>query len=234
MSTAHRDPRILRGMEKQLGDRQARLDAGEKPLGWKVGFGTSAAMELLGIDAPLIGFLTDKALLPSGGTAAIGGWKTAVAEPEIAVYLGNDLAAGSDRQTAQAAVAAIGPAIELADVQFPPEDVEAILAGNIYQRHIILGRADSSRAGCVLEGLVSRVYHNGMQIAETTDSQAVTGDIIGIVQHVANLLSALGARLRVGELIITGSLVPPIPIASSEELRYTLDPVDTIAIDLVA
>ena len=67
MSTAHNDARILRGMERQLRIRQARLDAGEKPLGWKVGFGSPAAMEGLGIDAPLIGFMTDKSLLPSEG-----------------------------------------------------------------------------------------------------------------------------------------------------------------------
>jgi 2-keto-4-pentenoate hydratase len=225
MSTAHNDPRILRGMESQLKQRQARLNAGEKPLGWKVGFGTLAAMEQLKIDAPLVGFLTDKTLLPSEGTASITGWTKAVAEPEIVVYLGEDLPAGSDRETARAAIA---------DVHFPPEDVEAILADDIYHRHIILGQADSSRAGCVLDGLVGRVYHNGIEIAEITDPQAVTGDLVKITQHVAELLTAVGERLRAGDIIITGSFVPGIPIAGGDEIRYTLDPVDTIAINLAA
>ena len=54
------DQRILRGMAVQLGRRRERLDAGEQPLGWKVGFGAPAAMQKLAIQTPLIGFLTDQ------------------------------------------------------------------------------------------------------------------------------------------------------------------------------
>jgi 2-keto-4-pentenoate hydratase len=234
MSTARNDPRILRGMETQLKLRQTRLDAGEKPLGWKLGFGAPAGMERLSIDAPLIGFLTDKTLLPSDATASIAGWTRAVAEPEIAVYIGQDLSAAPDRETARAAIASIGPIIELADVSFPPDDVEAILAGNIYHRHVILGRADASRAGGVLDGLVGYVYRNGTEVATTTDPQTMTGDLIDNVRHVADLLTAFGECLRAGEIIITGSIVPPVSIAGQEEIRYTLDPVDTISINLDA
>jgi 2-keto-4-pentenoate hydratase len=233
MSMIHNDPRIVRGMETHLKIRQACLNAGEKPLGWKVGFGAPAAMARLNINAPLIGFLTDKTLLPSDATVSISGWTKALAEPEIAVYLGRDLDAGSDRETVRAAIAAIGPAIELADAHFPPDDVEAILAGNIYHRHVILGRRDASRAGCVLDKLVGRVSHNG-EMTETTDLQALTGDLIEIAQQVAGLLAACGERLRMGEIIIAGSIVPPILIAGKEKICYTLDPVDTIAVNLDA
>jgi 2-keto-4-pentenoate hydratase len=229
MSTALNDPRILRGMKTQLQLRQERLNAGENPLGWKIGFGAPAAMEHLSIDAPLVGFLTDKTLLPSAATVAITGWLKPTAEPEIAVYLGQDLAAGSDRETARAAIAAIGLAIEVVDINFPPDDVEAILAGNIYHRHVILGRADASRAGGMLDGLVGHVYRNETEIATTTDPQTMTGDLVDNVRHVADLLTALGERLRAGQVIITGSIVPPVGLAGPEEIRFTLDPVDTIS-----
>ena len=234
MSTTRYDPRVLRGMKTQLELRQARLDAGEKSLGWKVGFGAPAAMERLKLDAPLVGFLTNQSLLPSEATVSIAGWTKAVAEPEIAVYLGQDLSETPDRETTRGAIASIGPAIELADVSFPPDDVEAILAGNIYHRHAILGRRDASRAGCVLDGLACYVFRNGTEIAATTDLQALTGDLVDIVGHVANLLAALGERLRAGEVIIAGSIVPPIGIAGKEEIRYSLDPVDAISIRLEA
>jgi 2-keto-4-pentenoate hydratase len=234
MSTARQDPRILRGLETLLKLRQARLEAGEKPLGWKVGFGAPAALERLGLDAPLLGFLTDQAILPSASTVSIAGWVKAVAEPEIAVYLGQDLFEAADRETARAAITSIGPVIELADVNFPPDEVEAILAGNIYHRHVIFGRADTSRAGCDLTGLVGRVYRDGVEIASTTDPQAMTGGLVDIVRHVADLLSVFGERLRAGELIITGSIVPPVWIAGNEEICYRLDPVDTVSIKLEA
>jgi len=234
MSTARNDPRVLRGMKTQLELRQARLDAGGKPLGWKVGFGAPAAMERLKLDAPLVGFLTDHSLLPSETTGSIAGWTKAVAEPEIAVYLGQDLPVAPDREATRGAIASIGPAIELADISFPPDDIEAILAGNIYHRRVILGRRDASRPGCALDGLTGYVYCNGTEIAATTDLQALTGDLVGIVGHVANLLAALGERLRAGEVIITGSIVPPVQIVGNEEIRFTLDPVDTISVHLEA
>lgn len=229
MSTALNDPRILRGMETQLQRRQERLNAGEQPLGWKIGFGAPAAMAHLGTDAPLIGFLTDKTRLPSAATVAITGWTKPTAEPEIAVYLGRDLAAGSDRETARAAIASIGPAIEVVDINFPPDDVEAILAGNIFHRHVILGRADASRAGGELEGLAGYLYRHETEIATTTDPQAMTGDLVDNVRHVANLLTALGERLQAGQVIITGSIVPPVGLAGEEEIRFTLDPVGTVS-----
>lgn len=145
------DSRILRGMEKQLQLRQDRLNAGEKSVGWKVGFGTVASQERLGIHAPLVGFLTDEVLLPSGASVSIEGWTRPAVECEIAIYMGKDLQEAVDRDTTRAAIASIDPAFELADVAFPPDDVEMILAGNIYNRHVILGLADTSRAGCRLD-----------------------------------------------------------------------------------
>lgn len=232
MNVAGYDSRILRGMEKLLKLRQGRLDAGEKSIGWKVGFGAPASLEALRLDAPLVGFLTDKVLLDSGSALSIAGWTKPAAEPEIAVYLNRDLPGVSDRETIQAAISAIGPAIEIADVHFPPNDVEAILAGNIYNRHVILGKSDNSRAGCTLDGLVGRIYRNGQEIATVTDLQVLTGNFIGIVQHVANLLASLGQMLRSGDVIITGSIVPPLWIERDEEIRFDLDPIDKLTIRL--
>lgn len=232
MSEVRQDSRILRGMEKQLRLRQERLAAGDKPIGWKVGFGAPAAMERLDIDAPLVGFLTDGGLLPSNATVSVAGWTKAALEPEIAVSIGTDLPGAPDREATRGAVVSIGPAIELADVCFPAEEVESILAANIYHRHVILGRQDPSRAGCKLDGLIGRVYRDGTEVAATSDPQALTGDVIDIVRHVADLLAVLGERLRAHEFIITGSIVPPIWFEAPEGIQFSLDPIDTIAVNL--
>ncbi|MBI4206857.1 MAG: fumarylacetoacetate hydrolase family protein [Betaproteobacteria bacterium] len=230
MNDAIDDPRIARGMKTQLALRRARLDAGENPLGWKVGFGAPAAMARLAIKAPLVGFLTDRALVASGSLLSLANWNKPVAEPEIAVHIGHDLAGGADRAATQGAIAGLGPAIELADVDRPPDDVESILAGNIYQRNLVLGQCDTARAGGRLDGLVARVIRNGSEIARTADPQALTGELIDIVRHVANVLAACGERLRAGEIIITGSIVPPLWVEAGEEVVFALDPLDTISI----
>src|SRR5215218_8743081 len=111
-------------MEEQLSVRNARMAAGEKPLGWKVGLGAPPAMERLQIKAPLVGFMMQKSLVPNASTVSFAGWTKPVAEPEVAVHMDKDLPGGADRAATVAAIAAIGPAIELADLNPPPDDVE--------------------------------------------------------------------------------------------------------------
>ena len=224
------DSRITRGLIAQLAQRRTRMAAGEKPLGWKVGFGAPASMKMLGIDAPLLGYLMQSALLPNNADVSLAGWQKPAAEAEIAVHMADDLDANADRKTIQSAIAGIGQAIELADVTFAPDDVEKILTGNIYQRHVILGACDTTRAGANLDGIRARITRNDSEIANTTDPQAATGDIIAIVGHVATTLAAHGERLRAGDIIITGSITPPLWMAPSETLRFDLEPLGSLAV----
>jgi 2-keto-4-pentenoate hydratase len=233
MTVAWDDPRISRGMTAQLRRRRELLQAGHKALGWKLAFGGPAAMERLHTNAPLVGFLLQSAVVPSGSSTSLSNWKKPAAEPEIAVHLGKDLPAGADRAAAMAAIAGLGPAIEVADVEHPSDDVEGTLARNIYQRHIVLGAKDVSRAGGVLEGLTCRVLRNGSEIANVSDPQTLqrlTGELIDIVRQTANLLAAFGESLEAGQVIITGSITPPILVEPGEEIVFQLAPIDAISI----
>ncbi|MDH5507592.1 MAG: hypothetical protein OEZ02_10260 [Anaerolineae bacterium] len=232
MSKYISDTRILRGMQAQLALRAARLENGDSSLGWKAGFGSPQAMEKLGTTMPLVGFLTAHSRLQSGEVVAVGPWKKPAMEPEIAIQLAHDLGAGATRQQVQESIGAVGMAIELADVEFPPEDVEKILAGNIYNRYVILGPSDTSRAGGLLHGLVGQVYRNGTKTATTDDLQALTGDPVEIVRHAANLLGMFGEQITAGEWVIAGSIVPPLWIEESEEIRYQLEPLGELAVKL--
>ena len=225
------DPRIARGMQQQLAQRRARIAAGEKPIGWKVGLGAKAAMERLRITMPVVGYMMEKSLVPDGSTVSVGGWAQPVAEPEIAVYMASDLPGGATRDAAMKAIGSLGPAIELADLPGPPSDVEAVLAGNIFHRAVILGPRDPSRAGVKLDGLAGLVFRRGAQIARQEDLQANIGNIVDIVAHVAGTLAANGERLRAGDVIITGSIVPPPMIEPDEtEFGYRLDPMPGLSV----
>jgi 2-keto-4-pentenoate hydratase len=227
------DPRISRGMAVQFERRRELLNAGQKSLGWKLAFGGPAAMERLHTKAPLVGFLLQSALVSSGSTLSITNWKKPAAEPEIAVHLGKDLPAGADRNAAKSAIAALGPAIELADVDHPSDDVEGTLARNIYQRQIILGRKDVTRPGGILDGLSGHVFRNGFELANVSSPQALqelTGELLDMVRHVANLLAVFGETLRAGQIIIAGSIIPPLWVAPGEEIVFNLAPVDTVSI----
>ena len=188
-------------------------------------------LKRLEITGPLVGFLTRKALVHSGANVTLAGWARPVAEPEIAVHIGRDVSAGADHATAKAAIAGISPAIEIVDVTEPPEDPERILTGNIYQRHVVLAGAAPAKAGSASDGIVCRVLRRGHEFARTSDPQANTGEWVGIVRHVADVLAAFGERLRSGEIIITGSVVPPLTIEPGEDaIAFEVDPVGGVGV----
>jgi 2-keto-4-pentenoate hydratase len=220
------DPRVERGMQRQLELRRARLAAGDKSLGWKVGFGAPAMLKQLDIAGPLIGFLTQRGRVQSGDSVSLKGWMKPVAEPEIAVHIGRDISAGADRAAATAAIAGISPAFELVDLHTPPQDPEFILGENIYQRHVVLGGSGPVRLGASADGLTCRIMRHGEEFARTTDPQANTGQWVEIVRHVADVLAAFGETLRTGEIIITGSVVPPLALEPDEAgIAFEVDPI---------
>jgi 2-keto-4-pentenoate hydratase len=225
------DPRVAKGMTAQLAERRQRLAAGEKPLGWKMGFGAPGAMKLLQTSGPLSGYLLASALLPSGATVDVKGWRQPVAEPEIGVRLGADLAPGANAAAARAAIASLTPAIELADLDLAgsPDAVEPILARNIFQRRVLLSAA--SRNGGDTAGLVSRVFRRGKLAAETAEPEALTGKLADLLIHLADMLGAFGERLRAGDLVICGSTVPPPLIEADEvEFRHVIEPIGNVAV----
>jgi 2-keto-4-pentenoate hydratase len=221
------DPRVARGMAAQLRERARLLEAGERPLGWKVGFGTPAVMEQLGISAALVGYLLYGARLESGAEVSLADWRAPILEPEIAVHLNADLPGRADRATVRAAVAGLSAAIELANLDPPPGDVEAMLAGDLYQRAVLLGPLRDVTDATGVRAVVSR---NGEEEGGTDDPTAATGDLLDVVAHVAKTLEDAGERLRAGEVIITGSVIPALPVRAGDEIEVALEPLGTLTV----
>jgi 2-keto-4-pentenoate hydratase len=219
------DGRIRRGLDRQLAARHERIEAGANPIGWKVGFGSAAAMSGLGISTPLVGFLTDAGLVAEGSTYSVSGWTRPMFEPEVAVRMAADVGSGLSGDEVESAIATVGPAIELVDLDPPPTDVEEICFGNIYHRGVVLGTA---RPGASLAGATARVFIDGVEIAYTDDPQALPGEIVQLVAQVADVLGAVGERLRSGDVVITGSVVGPLAIRPQTSIRYELDPLGAI------
>ncbi len=231
MNTAPNDARVVDGFKRQLQRRDELIAAGSRPLGWKVGFGAPEALTKLGISGPLVGFMLSGGLLKSGEAVSISDWTNPVAEPEIAIHMGADLPGGADRAAAADAIAALGPAIELADADSPPEDPEQIVAGNIYHRGVVLGAPDNSRAGARLDGLRGRVKRQGEEVAVVDELEANTGNLIDIVRHVADSLSDAGETLRAGDVIIAGSVTPPIFLTAEDtDIAFDLEGIGEVSL----
>jgi 2-keto-4-pentenoate hydratase len=187
-------------------------------------------MDRMGISAPLFGFMTDRSLLKTGSSLSIAGWTRAVIEPEVAVHLGKNVPAGSDVATVRAAIAGLGPAVEVADLDPDVQDVEGILSGDIFHRHVLLGPVDGTRAGGSLAGLAARVFRDGEKIAGAAGPADFPGDTVVILQALAEALEANGEALKAGDVVITGSLVPPVKVGPGQVIRAEISPLGEIEV----
>jgi 2-keto-4-pentenoate hydratase len=225
MASLHEDPRVRRGMERQLELRRKLIADGARPLGWKLGLGTPAAMEKLGTTAPLVGFLTDRGVLEPDATCAVGDWGKPTAEPEVAIHIAADTPGDVDRAGAAAAIGGLGAAVELVDLG-DASDVEEVLAGDIFHRHVVLGPADAG-AG---DDLRAAIRLGAADATLVEDPYALTGEPAKVVAHVASHLAAFGETLRAGEVIIAGSIVPALAVAPGDRLRYRLEPLPEVSV----
>jgi 2-keto-4-pentenoate hydratase len=211
------DPRILRGTKRMLAGLRAELDAGAEHIGWKVGFGSPAGMAALGIDRPLVGYLTAGRRLEPGATVAVGDWTRPLLEAEIAAYVGPDLA-----------VVGWALAIELADLDHPPDDIEKILTGNVYHRHVLFG----DRVPVLPNDRGVTVRRDGVEVAATSRPDELVGELGWVLATTASTLAAAGGAVAAGDVVITGSMVPPIPVAPGESWTVSASGLGTLDVRL--
>jgi 2-keto-4-pentenoate hydratase len=197
---------VERGTAALLTRRRLILAKTAEPIGWKVGFNAPEIQEKLGIDAPLAGFLTSSGLLEDGAEWSLGSDGEVIVESEVAVELGDDARS----------IVALLPALELADPPDLSQDVETILAGNIFHRAVAFGprvEIDAPGAG--------RILVNG-SVQHELSAEHTRGNLERMVEAVSGRLEAADEQLRPGERIITGILAPP----------HTPEPGDVVRLEL--
>ncbi|MGH8911205.1 MAG: fumarylacetoacetate hydrolase family protein [Acidimicrobiia bacterium] len=224
------DSAIHRGLERQLETRQRLLSSGQKPIGWKAGFGAPAALEKYGLAGPLVGFMTDASPIESGASVDISTWSNAVAEPELAAHIGQDVAPASGEEAARAAIAGLGPAIELADIDPTVDHMEEMLAVNLFHRGVILGPPDQTRQGARLDGLAANVRRHGHHVADTNRLEDLTGRLVATISRLSRLLAGHGEQIRAGEVVICGSIVPPLSLTVGDAIEFELIPLAPISV----
>lgn len=228
MSASVSDPRIVDGLRAQARAREALLATGACRLGWKAGLGTAPAMAALGLDGPLVGFLTDRSRVEDGATVAIGAGDPPRLEPEVAVRLGADLAPGAGREQVLGAVDGIAAAVELIAVG-PVDDVAEILAGNLFHRHVVLG---AFRPVATLDGLRIDARVGDRVVADGVDPGDLLGDLRDVLRRLADLLPLAGEQLRAGDVVITGSAIAPVPLAAGDRVAVDLRGVGGVTVRL--
>ncbi|MFN8545688.1 MAG: hypothetical protein U0807_15995 [Candidatus Binatia bacterium] len=222
------DPRIVRGMTRQLEQWRAALAAGGGRAGWKIGLNAPATQRALGIAHSVVGHLTVARCLMPGVAHSLAGGTRVLVEPEVAVVIAGPVPPDADDARIRAAIAGLAPAIEIVDLDGPVDDVERIVAGNVFHRGVLLGRDDPTRAGGALAGITVTVTQ-GERTVGPFDAAVVLGDLVPIVRLVAVTLAACGEALTVGDRIITGALTA-MPVAPGDIVDADFGPLGTVGL----
>ena len=196
---------VERGTAAMLVRRRERLAQSAEPLGWKIGFNITAAQQKLGIDAPLAGFLSTDGLLDDGAEVSLADGPLVV-ESEVAVELGDDARS----------IVALLPALEVADPPDLDQDVEAILAGNIFHRAVVFGpRVETREPGG------ARILVNG-DVEHEVGPAETAAHLEDMVEAVRRRLLDADEDLSPGDRIITGVLAPPHAAHPGDRVRLEL------------
>jgi 2-keto-4-pentenoate hydratase len=202
---------VERGTTAMLVRRREILAQGAEPIGWKVGFNISAAQEKLGIDAPVAGFLSSDGLLEDGAEVSLDDGPVVV-ESEVAVELGADARS----------IVALLPALEVADPPDLDQDVETILAGNIFHRAVVFGpRVEANEPGG------GRVLVNG-EVEHVMAPGDTSAHLEEMVEAVRKRLAAVDEDMLPGQRIITGVLAPPHAAHRGDRVRLELDALGSV------
>ena len=197
---------VERGTTAMLVRRREILAQGAEAIGWKIGFNVSAAQQKLGIDGPLAGFLTSDGLFQDGDQVALDG-SSVVIESEVAVELGADARS----------IVALLPALEVADPPDLDQDVETILAGNIFHRAVAFGpRVETATPGA------GRILVNG-EVEHSMAPGETGAHLEEMVEVVRRRLAAVDEDILPGQRIITGILAPPHVARPGDRVRLELD-----------
>lgn len=206
---------------------------GERVIGKKIGVTSKAVQDMLGVDRPDFGFLTDRMRLDGGTPVSIAGCMIAPrAEAEIAFFLRHDLIGpGVTDDDVLAATETVCACFEIVDSRIADWNIGIIdtIADNASCGVFVLGDARVDPRGLDLPSLRCEVFKNGAKISEGLGS-AVQGSPLTAVAWLANTLGAYGVPLRAGEVILSGSLVPLEPAAAGDEFVSTIEGLGTATV----
>ncbi len=189
--------------------RRAR---GETVVGVKLGMTSRAMRQSMGVDSPLLAWLTDAMVLPAG--VPVPSLLHPRAEPELVFVLGKRLAGpGVTAATAMAAVDRVYGGVEVIDSRYRDYRFKLpdAVADNGFSAYFTLGPigVDPSTVDLSLEAALLEV--DGA-IVDTATGAAVQGHPAEALALAANTLGARGLALEPGWIVLTGGMTDAVEL----------------------
>ncbi len=215
----------------------ARLLGADPPAGFKIGATAQTMQDYLGLSGPAAGFMTAAGLHSSGAALRHRDFLRPGVECELAVRLARGLPPGPcTPERAAAAVGVLMAGIELVENRYG--DLAAVgtptlIADQVFHAAAVLGEGMADWRRLDLMALAGRITVSGAERGEGKG-----GDLLG---HPMNCLAWLAASevaaafggLREGQVIMLGSVTPPIWLEAPAEVSVAFPPLPEATLRLL-
>lgn len=202
-----------------LGVLERRQADGEKLVGKKIGLTAKAVQQMVGVDEPDFGFLTDAMQFAEGETVTIANsMLTPMVEPEIALVLKSTLPTeGVTPEMVREATDYAVASLEIVDTRFNTQKITIVdtVADNASSALFVLGKDRIDPFAIELETVQCQLIRNGEKITEGVGA-AVLGSPYISAAWLANRLGSVGVALEAGDVVLPGSLTPFAPITAGD------------------
>lgn len=198
-----------------------RTASGERIIGRKVGLTSRPMQQMLGVDEPDFGVLTDRMIVEDGDLIPLARLVQPRVEAELAFVMERDLAGpGVTTGGALAAIAGALPAVEVVDSRVADWKIKLVdtVADNASSGLLVLGGRMRKVEDLDLRLLGVAVSRHA-RLIDTGAGAAALGNPARCVAWLANKLGSFGAGLRAGDVILPGAVHAMVPVRPGDVFR---------------
>jgi 2-keto-4-pentenoate hydratase len=200
---------------------QRRTTAGQRVIGRKVGLTSRPMQEMLGVDEPDFGVLTDEMIVEDGDLIPLDRLVQPRVEAELAFVMERDLAGpGVTTGVALAAIAGALPAVEVVDSRVADWKITLVdtVADNASSGLVVLGGRMRRVEDLDLRLLGVAVSRHG-ELVDTGAGAAALGNPARCVAWLANTLGRFEAGLKAGDVVLPGAVHRMVPVRPGDVFR---------------
>jgi 2-keto-4-pentenoate hydratase len=237
ISTVQPDATVDDAYRIALAVVEARVRAGARVKGHKIGLTSRAMQRAVGIDEPDYGHLLDDMFVDEGAVVPHERLFAPLAEAELAFILREPLPGpGVNAADVVRATDFVLACIEVVDSRFVREGRGTLvdtIADNASSGLVVLGGSPLRLTDLDIRRVGVTVARNGV-IEETGVASAVMGNPINAVAWLANKLSHFGVTLEAGQVILSGSFTRMVRFGPGDVVTATFDRFGEVVVSVSA
>lgn len=208
-----------------------------QPAGFKIGATAKRMQDYLGLSGPAAGFMAAKGMLPPGAVVKYADFIKPGVECELAVRLGRDLPPGPCTQAqAAAAVDQLVAGIEIVENRY--DDIAilgtpTLIADQVYHAAAVVGFPGSvDWHDLDFDTLAGRMTVNGHAVGEGRARDLLGHPLNSLAWLAASPVAAAFGGLKAGQVVMLGSVTPPIWLAGPSTVTVEFAPLPAVMVRL--